>query len=76
MRSNTSQGYDPVRDFQAVSKLTSNPYIICVAPNLPVANIAELIAMARKALSFLPQADQDWIFHKTALKLYPALAKK
>ena len=32
--------------------------------------------MARKALSFLPQADQDWIFCKTALALYPALAKK
>jgi tripartite-type tricarboxylate transporter receptor subunit TctC len=41
------QGYDPVRDYQAVSKLTSNPYIICVAPALPVANITELIAMAK-----------------------------
>lgn len=41
------QGYDPVRDYQAVTKLTSNPYIICVAPTLPVANIAELIAMAK-----------------------------
>lgn len=41
------QGYDPVRDYQAVSKLTSNPYLICVSPALPVANIAELIAMAK-----------------------------
>lgn len=41
------QGYDPVRDFQAVSKLTSNPYIICVTPSLPVANIGELIALAK-----------------------------
>ena len=32
--------------------------------------------MARKALSFLPQQDQDRIFYKTALALYPALAKK
>lgn len=47
VRSTASQGYDPVRDFQAVSKLTSNPYIICVAPNLPVANIGELLAMAK-----------------------------
>ena len=31
--------------------------------------------MARKALSFLPQPDQDRIFYKTALTLYPALAK-
>jgi hypothetical protein len=34
-----------------------------------------LIDMARKALSFLPQQDQDWIFFKTAQALYPALAK-
>ena len=40
-------GYDPVRDYQAVTKLTSNPYIMCVAPALPVANVAELIAMAK-----------------------------
>jgi hypothetical protein len=29
--------------------------------------------MARKALSFVPQGDQDWIFYKTAHSLYPAL---
>ena len=37
--------------------------------------LPELIAMARNALSFLPQQDQDWIFFKTAQALYPALAK-
>ncbi|MET0670760.1 MAG: hypothetical protein ABWY66_12240 [Xanthobacteraceae bacterium] len=37
--------------------------------------LPELIAMARNALSFLPQQDQDWIFFKTAQTLYPALAK-
>jgi hypothetical protein len=31
--------------------------------------------MARKALSFQPQADQDQIFCKTARNLYPALKK-
>ena len=41
------QNYDPVRDFAAVTKLTSNPYIVCVAPGLPVANIRELIALAK-----------------------------
>lgn len=41
------QGYDPVRDFQSVTKLTSNPYIICVTPALPVANMNDLIALAR-----------------------------
>src|SRR5262245_56104235 len=45
--------------------------------NLPSAPqpLPELIAMARNALSFLPQQDQDWIFFKTAQALYPALAK-
>ena len=45
--------------------------------NFPAAKppLPELIAMARKALSFLPQQDQDWIFFKTAQTLYPALAK-
>jgi predicted TIM-barrel fold metal-dependent hydrolase len=45
--------------------------------NFPAAPqpLAELIAMARNALSFLPQQDQDWIFFKTAQALYPALAK-
>ncbi len=35
-----------------------------------------LIGMACKALSFLPQRDQDQIFFKTAQALYPALAGK
>jgi predicted TIM-barrel fold metal-dependent hydrolase len=45
--------------------------------NFPAAKqpLPELIAMARKALSFLPERDQDQIFCKTALALYPALAK-
>lgn len=41
------QNYDPVRDFTAVTRLTANPYIVCVAPTLPVTNIRELIALAR-----------------------------
>jgi L-fuconolactonase len=46
--------------------------------NFPAAGppLPELVAMARKALSFLPQGDQDYIFGKTALALYPALAGK
>jgi predicted TIM-barrel fold metal-dependent hydrolase len=45
--------------------------------NFPAAGppLPELIAMARKALSFLPPQDQDWIFAKTAQSLYPALAR-
>jgi tripartite-type tricarboxylate transporter receptor subunit TctC len=41
------QGYDPVRDFQAVTRLTSNPYIVCVTPALPVKSVSELITLAK-----------------------------
>ena len=36
-------------------------------------HVENLIKMAKDALSFVPAADQDWIFAKTALTLYPAL---
>jgi L-fuconolactonase len=51
---------------------------VCWGSNFPAAKppLPELIAMARKALAFLPQGDQDWIFCKTAQSLYPALNKK
>jgi L-fuconolactonase len=43
--------------------------------NFPAAKppLPELVEMARKALDFLPPQDQDQIFCKTALELYPAL---
>jgi L-fuconolactonase len=46
--------------------------------NFPAAKppLPELITMAREALSFLPQGEQDWIFYKTAQTLYPALANR
>jgi L-fuconolactonase len=37
-------------------------------------SLADLLALARRTLACLPQSDQDWIFVKTAQKLYPALA--
>jgi tripartite-type tricarboxylate transporter receptor subunit TctC len=49
------QSYDPVRDFQPVSNLTSTPYIVLVSPALPVKSIKDLIAMAKSkpnALSY------------------------
>ncbi|HEX4408083.1 MAG TPA: amidohydrolase family protein [Xanthobacteraceae bacterium] len=36
--------------------------------------LPELLALGQETLSVLPQADRDWIFAKTAQKLYPALA--
>ena len=41
------RGYDPVRDLEPVTKLTSNPYIVAATPSLPVASVKELIALAR-----------------------------
>ncbi len=39
--------YDPIRDFQPISKLTTNPYIIVVTPSLPVKTVGDLIALAK-----------------------------
>jgi len=43
--------------------------------NFPAAKqpLIDLVALGRDTLAFLPQADRDWIFEKTALTLYPAL---
>jgi predicted TIM-barrel fold metal-dependent hydrolase len=38
-------------------------------------SLPELLALATGTLATLPEADQEWIFHKTAQSLYPALAK-
>jgi predicted TIM-barrel fold metal-dependent hydrolase len=37
--------------------------------------LADLLKIAREGIACLPQSDQDWILGKTALGLYPALAK-
>lgn len=41
------QGYDPVRDLQPISRLTSSPYVVAVTPSLPVASVKELIALGK-----------------------------
>jgi predicted TIM-barrel fold metal-dependent hydrolase len=38
--------------------------------------LSDLLAVARASVASLPQANQDWIFAKTAQSLYPALADK
>jgi tripartite-type tricarboxylate transporter receptor subunit TctC len=40
-------GYDPVRDFRAISKLTANPYVLVTTPSLPVSSVRDLIALAK-----------------------------
>ncbi len=40
-----------------------------------VGTMAEILGAARRAFSFAKESDQDWIFGKTALGLYPVLAR-
>jgi L-fuconolactonase len=40
-----------------------------------VGTLSEILRAARRAFSFAKPSDQDWIFGKTALALYPVLAK-
>jgi tripartite-type tricarboxylate transporter receptor subunit TctC len=41
------QGYDPVRDFQPITMITSAPYLVLTTPSLPVASVKDLIALAK-----------------------------
>jgi len=40
-------GYDPIKDFQPISLLALVQNVLVVNPSLPVANVSELIALAR-----------------------------
>jgi predicted TIM-barrel fold metal-dependent hydrolase len=37
-------------------------------------SLSELLALAHGALGFLPETDREWVFSRTAQRLYPALA--
>lgn len=39
--------YDPIRDFEPISMVTSSPSLVTVHPSMPVHSIKELIALAR-----------------------------
>jgi len=39
--------YDPRRDFAPVSLMAVSPFILVVNPNVPAANVAELVALAK-----------------------------
>ena len=39
--------YDPIRDFEPISMVTSSPAFVTVHPSVPVRSIKELIALAR-----------------------------
>lgn len=55
--------YDPVRDFQPVTKLTTNPYIIVTTPSLPVASVKELVALARSRTLTYASSGTGGILH-------------
>ncbi len=40
-------GYDPLKDFDAITQVVSMPFLMAVHPSLPVKNIRELITLAR-----------------------------
>lgn len=41
-------GYDPLRDFAPISLIATGPNVLVVNPSLPVKNVKELIALARR----------------------------
>ncbi|MBI1965688.1 MAG: tripartite tricarboxylate transporter substrate binding protein [Betaproteobacteria bacterium] len=41
-------GYDPLRDFRPITLVAMVPHLLVVHPSLPVKNVKELIALARK----------------------------
>jgi len=55
--------YDPLRDFQPVTKLTTNPYIIVTTPSLPVASVKELVALARSRTVTYASSGTGGILH-------------
>ena len=40
--------YDPIKDFEPTSLVTSAPYVLLVHPSMPVRNVKELIARPRQ----------------------------
>ena len=40
--------FDPLKDFAPVTRIASNPLVICAHPSLPVKTVKELVALARK----------------------------
>jgi tripartite-type tricarboxylate transporter receptor subunit TctC len=40
--------YDPARDFATISIFSNAPFVLCVHPSLPVKNVRELVAFAKR----------------------------
>jgi tripartite-type tricarboxylate transporter receptor subunit TctC len=51
-------GYDLDRDFAAISRVATTTYVLMVHPSLPVRNVQDLIALARKRPGQLTHASE------------------
>ncbi|MEO8442471.1 MAG: tripartite tricarboxylate transporter substrate binding protein [Betaproteobacteria bacterium] len=49
-------GYDPIKDFAPITRLTRLPYLLIVYPALPAKNVKELIALAKSTKGGLTYA--------------------
>lgn len=45
---NKKSGFDPVRDLQVVSVVSSSPLVLSVHPSMPARSVTEFVALARK----------------------------
>ena len=49
-------GYDPIKDFSPITRLTGLPYLLIVHPSLPIKNVKELVALAKSTKGGLSYA--------------------
>jgi tripartite-type tricarboxylate transporter receptor subunit TctC len=49
-------GYDPIKDFSAITRLTGLPYLLVIHPALPIKNVKDLIAVAKSTKGGLSYA--------------------
>jgi tripartite-type tricarboxylate transporter receptor subunit TctC len=49
-------GYDPLKDFAAITQLTSQPYIFVVNPSVPARSVKEFVALAKGSKSGITYA--------------------
>lgn len=52
----SKMGYDPIKDFAAVTQLTEQPYLFVVNPSVPAKSVKEFIALAKSRKSGLTYA--------------------
>jgi tripartite-type tricarboxylate transporter receptor subunit TctC len=61
-------GYDPTRDLQGITALTTAPYLVLVTPSLPVSSVKDLVSLAKSKPGTLSYASagQGSILHLSA----------